>query len=535
VSGDRAIAARTARAAVRAAAPWSVVFTIYISVSALGYARSYPTDAERVALKDSFGSNVGINAILGTAHRIDTVAGFTAWRTVGVLGVVGGVWGLLLATRLTRGEEDAGRWELMLGGVTSRRRGNAAALCGLTAGLAALWVLPALGAVPVGRSSDVGFPVSAALSLALAAVLGAAVFTAVGALAAQLANDRRTAAACAGIALGIAYALRMIADSGTALEWLRWATPLGWVEQVRPLAGTRLGPLLLVVALVIGLSAATIGLAGRRDVGTGLIATRPDRAARTRLLGSATQVTVRLMMPASAGWLISICLGAGMVGLIAKSAGDAIRASASFRTTLATLGARGFGAQAYLGVAFLVIALLVSLTAASLVHATRAEEAEGRLEHLLVRPVSRTTWLVGRIGSAAAVLVLAGVVAAAAASVAARSQHAELDDARMVAAAINVVPPAIFVLGIGVLAFGVLPRAVPVATYGLVAWSFLVDIVGSVVKANHWMLDTSLFRHMAPTPAAPANWTVNSVLTASGVVLAAVGVAAFRRRDMTGE
>ncbi len=36
--------------------------------------------------------------------------------------VLGAVWGLLTATRLLRGEEDAGRWELLLAGQTTRER-----------------------------------------------------------------------------------------------------------------------------------------------------------------------------------------------------------------------------------------------------------------------------------------------------------------------------------------------------------------------------------------------------------------------------
>ena len=38
------------------------------------------------------------------------------WRTGTVLAVLLGVWAMLAATRITRGEEDAGRWDLLLAG-----------------------------------------------------------------------------------------------------------------------------------------------------------------------------------------------------------------------------------------------------------------------------------------------------------------------------------------------------------------------------------------------------------------------------------
>ena len=42
-----------------------------------------------------------------------------------ILSVIGGVWALLTATRLLRGEEEEGRWELLLTGQTTRLRAAA--------------------------------------------------------------------------------------------------------------------------------------------------------------------------------------------------------------------------------------------------------------------------------------------------------------------------------------------------------------------------------------------------------------------------
>jgi len=56
-----------------------------------------------------------------------------------------------------------------------------------------------------------------------------ALFLCVGVLTSQLfgTGGARRALYAAGIPR-VGYALRMVADSGTGLEWLRWATPLGW-------------------------------------------------------------------------------------------------------------------------------------------------------------------------------------------------------------------------------------------------------------------------------------------------------------------
>ena len=524
----------TARAAARPAALWGAVFGLYVIASALGFARTYKTVAQREALARTFGGNAGINAIIGPARHIDTVAGFTAWRCLGVLSVVGAVWGLLITTRLLRGEEDAGRWELVLAGRTTRRAAAARALAGLGGAVTLLWSIVAVSTVAVGRTEDVGFAPGAALYFSLTLVLGVVVFGAVGALTSQLAASRHQAAGIAGVALGVAYALRLVADSGAGLDWLRWLTPLGWIEETRPLAAPRAAPLLLITGLVTALVATTVWLAGRRDLGASVLRDRASASPRLRLLGGPTGLTVRLVRPLALGWVGAIVLGSLLLGLIARTAGTALRDAAA-QQMLAALGGRGAGARAYLGIAFLIVALLAALAAAAQMSAARAEEAAGRLDHVLVRPVSRTNWLLGRVGVALATVLAAGVLAGATAWLGAVSQGADVRLPELLRAGINLVPPAVVVLGGAVLALGLRPRLVSVAGYGLVAWSFLVEIVGAIVHADHWVLDTSLFRHMAPAPVVEPDWRTDLVLVAIGAIAATVGVLAFGRRDLAGE
>ena len=151
------------------------------------------------------------------------------------LAVVGAVWGLLTSTRLLRGEEDAGRWELLLSGAATRRSAAFQALVGLFAGVSVLWALTTLIAGIVGRSSKVHIGLGTAAYFGVALVASAVMFIAVGAVTSQLAPTRRQAAGYAGIILGICYALRMVADSGVGVHWLVWLSPLGWVEELRPL------------------------------------------------------------------------------------------------------------------------------------------------------------------------------------------------------------------------------------------------------------------------------------------------------------
>jgi ABC-2 type transport system permease protein len=116
----RIVGRLTARKALRSGLVWGCVFGAYVVANALTYASAYKTQASRDALAKSFTTAGGLNALIGPVHQINTVAGYTAWKSVGILSVLGAIWALLLATKVMRGEEDAGRWELLLSGQTTR-------------------------------------------------------------------------------------------------------------------------------------------------------------------------------------------------------------------------------------------------------------------------------------------------------------------------------------------------------------------------------------------------------------------------------
>lgn len=87
-------------------------------------------------------------------------------------------------------------------------------------------------------------------------------------------------------------------------------------------------------------------------------------------------------------------------------------------------------------------------------------------------------------------------------------------------------------LGLGTLLYGLVPRLAAPILYVLVLWSFLIEIVGSSITANKWLLDTALLSHLGPVPAVGLNWTAIAWLTGLGLIAALAGAAAFGRRDL---
>jgi ABC-2 type transport system permease protein len=527
------VATLTARRAARSAAVWGVLFGLLIFNDAVSYHTSSPTAASREDIVRTFGDNTAFAAILGPARQLDTVGGFISWRLLALLVWVGAIWGLLTATRLLRREEDAGRWELLLAGRTTRGRATAQAIGGLAVGWLVLWALSAALTVAAGSRSTVGFSTSGSLLYATAATASAAMFLAIGALTSQLAATRRQANGLAALVFAAAYLIRLIADSVDGAGWLRWASPLGWIEELQPLTGAQPLALVPIALLVVGASGLAIVLAGRRDAGAAMLARRAPVRARTRLLESSALLVVRLERWVALAWVGGLALTAAIFGITARSAAQGNIAVEDIERTVGRLGAHPASATAaWIGYEFLYLAALLTFAAAGQIATMRSEEADGHLDHLLARPLGRRSWLAGRLGFAAAFVIAAALASGLAAWAGLAGGPGGLGLGPMLQAGLNLIPPALLVLGLGTLLLGVAPRLATPLLYTLVLWSFLIEIVGTSITSSQWLLDTALFTHVGPVPAASLDWPAMGILTGLALIAALAGLAAFARRDL---
>jgi ABC-2 type transport system permease protein len=508
---------------------FAVLFAIVAYANVVGYRSTYPTLSERLVFAHAFGGNASVRLFYGTPFDLLTIGGYSAWRTGGMMSIFAGMWGLLAAVRALRAEEDAGRQELVLAGAVSRHSAFAAVLAGCAAGAALLWLALFTGL------AGAGLPAGESAYLALATASPAPVFVGVGALASQLAPSRRVALELSSAVLTLALLVRVIADTSSGLQWLRWATPLGWVEELRAFTGPRPAILLLPLAATTLMLLAAGAISVRRDVGSGLLRRREN--ARTRLLGlsSPTALALRGERASLAGWLVGSSFFALVIGLISTSVANA-GISNNLQRELQKLGAISITKPAgYIGLTFLFFILIVSLFCCSQLAAARHEEAEQRLETLFAHSVDRRRWLAGRLalatGGAVAIALAAGLLAWAGAAI----QSAGVSLASMLEAAANCLPVALLFLGFAALLFAVLPRAGSGIAYGLVATTFLWQLLGGLLGAPRWLLDVSPFQHVGLVPAQPLRAGPAGVMLALAALTALAALWAFSRRDLVGQ
>jgi ABC-2 type transport system permease protein len=515
---------------------WALIFGIFVAIKAIGYVKAYPTVMDRAKVAATFSNNVGIKIILGPIHQASTVAGYVAWNTLAIMVIIGSVWAYLLATKMFRGEEDAGRSELFLAGQTTARRVAVNILVGLCSSLVVFYVVMVVLFGLVGKYHNVGINLNSALFLALAIIGGVLVYMMVGALASQLMPTRSRAAGVSTAIFGISYILKAIGDV-TSVHWVLWFTPLGWIEKIQPLTKSQPIWLLPVFGLAIGLAVLTVFYAGRRDLGASTFADKDSAKPHNRLLNSAIGMALRLTRTVNLSWLAAIAAMSIIYGSLTKSVSQAFNQSTTTKNLFNKLAHQGHlaGVLAFLGVVFLLQMTVMMCYAASGASAVRREEAGGYLDNLLVRPLSRLRWLLGRLSLILGVIIAGSFIAGAGVWLATINQNLGVSFSSLMQAGANSVIPVLFILGVGIFTFGILPRLTSFLAYGIIAWSFMIDMLSSGININHWILDTSILNHMVFTPAASPNWSANLIMIGIALILGLIGIVGFNKRDLANE
>jgi ABC-2 type transport system permease protein len=499
-----------------------LLFVFLVVETAAGSEGLYSTHAERVDYAATVTSNPGLIALVGPPYDVTNVGGDTAWQMGGFGAVIVALVSMFIIGRHTRGEEQSGRSELVRAAPVGRLAPAAAALAIAAVTQVAVGVLSALGLMALDLDASGSFAFGASMTGV------GLVFAGVAAVAAQLSQGTGGMYGITGAALGGAYLLRAAGDVGDGT--LSWLSPIGWGQSMRPFAGERWWPLLLSVGAAVVLVGVAVALLRRRDEGAGILPVRPGPASAGRTLSGAFGLAMRLQRGALIGWSAGLFLGGVSIGLTGRDAEELLGDSEEIDRLFARLG--GDIVDQYFAVSMLWLALVATGFAIQAALRLRAEETAGHSESLLATPLSRRRWFASHL----AVAMLGTVVVLGAAGLGAGLADAiNSNDAgqlpRLVAAALVAVPAVWVLIGIAVALFGLVPRAVAVA-WGALGVSATVSFLGPLLDLPDWVIDVSPYEHVPQLPA--ADFTAGPLLWLCAITaaLAAIGMVAFRRRDV---
>lgn len=505
---------------------WIIVFAGIAVGSAQASIALFPTVQSRVDAALAVNNAPALVALYGRVYDPTSLGAVSMIKMIALYALFLGVLVIFTVTRHTRAEEDAGRLELVGAGVVGRYAALTAALVVSYSTAIVIGLIVALGLTGVGLPAGGSFAFGAMWTMV------ACSFASIAAVAAQITQNARSANGIAAGALGVGFVLRAVGDT-SGPSWLSWLSPSGWGVEVRPFAGDRWWVLLIPLGFVALLTAGSYALAGRRDLGAGLLADRPGPSKAAGWLGTPLGLAWRLQRGAFIAWTIGFAFGGLLLGNIAASIGGMLDDNPRFREILQTMGGTEGITDGFFSAILGIMGVLASAYGVQAALRLRSEEAGHLAEPVLTAAVRRNRWTAGHLliafaGTAWLVLVM-GVFAGF-------SHGVQTDDLagafeRVVGAALVQIPATWVVVGIVVALFGLVPRWSPLAWVFLVFFLLLGEF-GSLFKLNQAVLDISPYAHVPNLPGGELTITPLAVLTLVAAVLTAAGLVGFRRRDV---
>ncbi|MBO3747632.1 anibiotic ABC transporter efflux pump [Streptosporangiaceae bacterium NEAU-GS5] len=433
---------------------------------------------------------------------------------------------VLIVIRHTRAEEETGRAELIRAAAVGRRAPITSALLTCLAGDVVIGALTALvlagGNLPAADSAATG------LGLALTGLS----FAAITVVIAQVTAHARTAVGLSALAFGGLYLLRVLGDfvapGGSTLSWF---SPSEWVFQARPYVELRWWPLALHAILFVVAVPVAYLLAAHRDVGTGLVAPRPGPAVAGRWLSGTLALHLRLQR----GTVITWTIVAALLGLF--YGGLSSQVSGMFQKNPDTI--RMFGGDlsritdGFLATMLVYVSILSTIVAIVSVTRIRSEERDGRAEIVLATPTGRVRWmgtalLTGAV-TATVTQILGGFCLALTASGALRDPGLL---GTLSLATFNYLPIPLLFAGVAALVFGLFPRAATALPWALLGLGLAVTLLSGLIELPAWMKKLSPFNIPALVPLQDVDATPLLAMGGAAVVAAALGLVAFRLRDL---
>ena len=442
--------------------------------------------------------------------------------------IMAALMSILMISRHTRVEEQAGRAELVQANVVGRRAPLTAALAVTVMANVALGIL--IGIVLVGQ----GYEAAGSFLFGAGVTAIGLAFTGVAAATVQLSEFSRTASGLAGIILGVAYGVRVAGDAiqehGSALSWF---SPLAWSQQTRPFVDERWWPLLLPIAFAIVTIGTGYALARRRDLGAGLYGVRPGPAQAARWIDSPLALAYRLHRGSILGWSAALLVWGFGNGIIVEPIVDGLGELST--DVLAIFGGDAAGGiiDGYLATMGVYNATVIAIFVVLGVSGLRAEEYGGRTEPVLATATSRWSWL----GSHMAVLAIGSTVLLSVTGLGmGLGAAAGMGESQLIwdvtAGHLAFVPAILVIAAIAGLLYGIAPGAVG-AAWVAVVYGFFMGFFAPLWDLPQWVLNLSPFEHVPAIPQESFVATPLILLTIVAAAIAAAAASAFRSRDLT--
>lgn len=499
----------------------------------------FPTAESRTEVNNLVGSmpasmvNLFGNATL-MGPKLGTLGGYVTWKYGSMFALGAALWSIFALSGTLAGEAARGSLDFVAATPFGKRR---IALEKLAAHLTMLWLVMAIVATMLTLSSNAfgdaalgdRIPLGSAIGFVLWVGFIAMCF---GGLALALAPllGRAGSAGAAAIAMVVLWVASGLEVGGPLVV----LSPFHWTADHIPLVGIDDWPGLAAVGvLALVLLGAGVELFSRRDLGVTSGLSIP--ALPKDLLGVRGPISRAFgeQLPRALAWGLGTgAMGALLASLVSAFAGQTGNDASLIRTFSTIFPGYDFTtAGGWLQLYATIFYIAAGFAAATFVSKWASDETDGRLEEVLVVPMSRVRWVVAGAVAAFAAVVLMTVIVAVAIGLGAAAGGATAGDAMLGSASLGLYAAAIVGIGFAIGGVWRTSLAAEIAALVVVA-TFLIDLLAPALKLPDWFHQLALTAHVGEPMIGhwdPAGIVACLVLAAGGIALAAWGV---MRRDV---
>lgn len=446
------------------------------------------------------------------------------------MAIVAAIMNFNFMIKSTRGEEESGIFEMIQSHSVGRLSNLSATLLELfflNLGIGLIYGLGLQFANLTGTDTNGNF----LLGLGLGAV--GFMFATIAAVMAQLTDNARMATILSYLVFGIMYIARMITD--VTHPKYTWYVPMGWVEKFSTYKDNNWLPVLLMLFLSVLLMSLAFYLNSHRDIGSGLIATRPGKANITIFLRGPLSLFWRLNRVSIIIWFIGIMILGATYGSIFNTIGDILKTNPLLKQLLDTKAVNAANLliiKQFLAVLMIVFAALALVPGISIINYLKTGESKGYLEIIHATPTSRlklfcSVLILGTLSNIA--VLFAGIYGLYLGGNAVMKQPLNFDI--FMSSFYGYLSPILIMLGISACLIGWLPKLANL-NYGYLVLAFFVQYFGKLLKLPDWTKKLTPFGFIDQVPI--KNFEVSTFWWQIGfaVILMIIGYLGYRRRDL---
>lgn len=496
---------------------------------ALSFTELYPTAEDRAIMAETM-RNPAMTAMVGPGYGLDnyTEGAMFAHEMLLFTAIAVAVMNIFLVVRHTRKDEERGRLEVVRSLPVGRLSNLSATLMVAVAANILLALVTGVGLASFGIES-----IDWQGSLLFGAALGATgiFFAAATALFVQLSENSRGATGYSFAFLMLAYLVRAVGDVSS--EPLSWFSPFGWILRTEAFVNNRWLPLVFTIGMAAVVGGLALYLNAVRDLEAGLIPAKPGRKYASALLQSPGGLTLRLLRATIIAWAVGMFVLGASYGSVLGDLESFFETNEMMKQILPANSSFTLTEQ-FITMLMSVLSMICAIPVLQIVVKLKGEEKRNHTEHLLARSVSRTRLLGGYAALAFIVSFVMQFLAVLGLWSAGSAVMTEpVSFGRMFGAAMVYLPALWVMTGAAVLLIGVFPKGV-MLTWLYLGYSFFTVYLGPVMKLPDWTAKLSPFGQIPKIPVEDMDVMKLIVLTATAVILLAIGFVGYRKRDMQG-